>query len=150
MISHIILMRERLEGMSTPAQGNLRKAKENQNTWYDWTARERILTPGESVLVFLPTSMSKLLDQWHGPYEVVCQAERVNYLVAMPERRKEGTIHIYMLRKWKEPSGAGYFVTEAMDGEEELETLMWDGEEAGSQPLGSICWTSREEHLRKC
>ena len=88
-------------------------------------------------MLLLPTSTSKLLAQWHGPYEVVRQVGRVNYLVATPERRKkEGVFHINMLRKWKEQASTGYLVMEATDGEEELETLTWDEGEDGEPTFG--------------
>ena len=61
VIFHIMLMQERLEGMATLAQGNLQKAQESQKTWYERTSRERTLSPGERVLVLLPTSTFKLM-----------------------------------------------------------------------------------------
>ena len=101
-----------------------------QKNWYDRTARERTLSPGEQVLVLLPTNTSKLLARWHGPYKVIRRVGRVNYLVAMPERRKkEGVFHANMLKRWREPVCPGYFVTEVADEEDELETLTWDGGE---------------------
>ena len=137
VISHIMLMRERLERMTTLVQGNLLKAQGDQKTWYDRTARERTLSPGEQVLVLLPTNTSKLLARWHGPYKVIRQVGRVNYLVAMPERRKkEGVFHANMLKRWREPVCPGYFVTEVADEEDELETLTWDGGEDGEPTFG--------------
>lgn len=137
VVSHIMMMRERLEGMSTLVQENLKKAQVGQKTWYDRTARERTLAPGDRVLVLLPTSTCKLLAQRHGPYKVVRQVGKVNYLISMPERRKKkGVFHINMLRRWKEQSSMGYFVMEAMDEEDELETLTWDGGEEGEPVVG--------------
>ena len=150
VVSHIMMMRERLEGMSTLVQENLKKAQDGQKTWYDRTARERTLTPGDRVLVLLPTSTCKLLAQWHGPYEVVRQVGKVNYLISMPERRKKkGVFHINMLRRWKEQSSMGYCVMEAMDEDDELETLTWDGGEEGEPVVGEGLTEGQRDALKK-
>ena len=53
------------------------------------------------MLVLLPTSTSKLLAQWQGPYEVLRKVGKENYEVFMAGRRKKKQIfHINMLRKW--------------------------------------------------
>ena len=41
-----------------------------------------------------------------------------------------------MLKKWREPASPGYFVTEAVDEEDELETFTWDGREDGEPTFG--------------
>ena len=80
------------------------------------------------MLVLLPTGTSKLLVQWHGPYEDLGQVGSVNYLIVMPMRqKKKGVFHINMLKKWKEEASAAYFVMEGGDEEKELEALTWDG-----------------------
>ena len=137
VVSHIMLMRERMEQMMALARENQHQAQRQQKEWYDRTARERELSPGERVLVLLPTTTSKLTAQWHGPYEVLRRIGKVDYLVATPERRKRETIfHINMLRKWNEPASVGYLVTDVTDGEDELEMLMWDGGEEGEPQIG--------------
>ena len=56
--------------MTELVQENLGRAQKVQKTWYDRNARLREFEPGDSVLVLLPTSTSKLRAQWQGPYEV--------------------------------------------------------------------------------
>ena len=147
------IRRERLEGRLQAkwvAQGHLRKTRGSQKTWYGQTARQRIVSPGERVLVLLPASTSKLLAQWYAPYEVVGQVGRVNYLVAMPERWKEGIFHINMLRRWKEPSSMEYFV---MRPGRERKSWRYSREMVGwmrSRPLGESCQGSRGEHSKHC
>ena len=134
VISHILLMRERLEQMSALAQENLRWVQTQQKAWYNRNARERTLKPGDRVLVLLPTASSKLLAQWQGPYEVVKLVGKANYLVEMPDRRKKKKVlHVNMLKKWNEPVSSRYFVSEASDGEDEMEAWTWDGEKMVSQ-----------------
>ena len=57
--------------MADLVQQNLSKAQEKQKLWYDKGARHREFTAGDQVLVLLPTSASKLLAQWQGPYPVL-------------------------------------------------------------------------------
>ena len=150
VVSHIMMMRERLEKMSGLVQENLEGAQRKQKTWYDQMARKRTLSPGERVLVLLPTSTSKLLAQWHGPYEVLCQVGSVNYLIAMPERwKKKGVFHINMLKKWKEEASAAYFVMDGVDEEDELEALTWDGGGEGELVVGEGLTEGQRDTLKK-
>ncbi len=41
------------------------------------------------MLVLLPTSTNKLLNLWHGPYEVMRVIGKVNYEIEMPERMEK-------------------------------------------------------------
>ena len=43
---------------------------------------------GDFVLVLLPTSSSKLLAQWQGPYQIEKKVGKVNYVVDMADRKK--------------------------------------------------------------
>lgn len=53
------------------------------------------------MLVLLPTSTSKLLAQWQGPYRVIRGTGKVNYLVDMHDRRKQHRVfHVNMLKWW--------------------------------------------------
>ena len=150
VVSHVLLMRERLERMMTLAQGNLKNAQKQQKRWYDWTSRERTLKPGDRVLVLLPTSTSKLLAQWHGPYPVVSQVGRVKYVVDMVDRRKRKRVfHINMLKRWNEPESSGYLVTATVDREEEMETLTWEGGEDGELTIGEKLTPEQRKELAK-
>ena len=136
--------------MSGLVQENLEGAQRKQKTWYDQMARKKTLSPGERVLVLLPTSASKLLAQWHGPYEVLYQLGSVNYLIAMPEwRKKKGVFHINMLKKWKEEASAAYFVMEGGDEEDELEVLTWDGGGEGEPVVGEGLTEGQRDTLKK-
>ena len=77
---------------------------------------------------------------------MVRQVGRVNYLVAMPERRKKEGVFHGNTKKWREPVSPVYFVMEAVDEEDKLETLTWDGGEDGEPKFGSSCWRARGEH----
>ena len=138
VLSYISLMRERLEKMSDHVQINLDSARQQQKCWYDQNARERTFEPGDQVLILLPSSSSKLLAQWQGPYEVVKKVGKVNYMVRLHDRRKKDrTYHVNMLRKWHVPTSCSYFMH--AETEEELDEIpSWnDSTKGGSPTLGS-------------
>ena len=61
----------------------------------------------------LPTSASKLLAQWQGPYTVTRKVGEVSYEVDMYDRRKRRRIfHVNMLRGWNVPKATGYWSDE--------------------------------------
>ena len=63
-------------------------------------AREREFKPGDMVLLLLPTSTSKLLAQWQGPYRVLKKVGSIDYQIEMPHRRKKRQIfHVNLLKK---------------------------------------------------
>ena len=100
VVSHIVLVRERLEEMTELVEENVRAAQGQQKKWYDQTARQRELQPDEEVLVLLPTSSNKLLAQWQGPYRILRRVGKVNYEVVMPNKRKRRNVfHVNMLKK---------------------------------------------------
>ena len=53
VLSHILLVRERLEEMSELESENLKGALKHQKLWYDQNARERVLEPEDDILVLL-------------------------------------------------------------------------------------------------
>ena len=147
VVSHIMLMRERLESMASIVQENMKRAQAQQKQWYDRTARERVLEEGEKVLVLLPTSTSKLLAQWQGPYVILKRVGKVNYVVDMADRRKRRrTFHVNMLRKWNEPVSTSYFAEGGLEREED-EVLTWDGGAEGEYTVGGELSPEQREEL---
>lgn len=49
---------------------NLPRAQQQLKQWYDRNARTQEFKTENMVLVLLPTSSSKLLAQWQGPYQI--------------------------------------------------------------------------------
>ena len=100
IVSYVLSMQEKLSTMSELAEENLAKAQQRQKIWYDENAREHQIEPGAQVLVLLPTEMSKLLAQWHGPYPVLRPLSPVNYEVDMYDKKKQRRIfHLYLSRR---------------------------------------------------
>ena len=137
VVSHVLLMQERLTRMTELVQENLGRAQKVQKTWYDRNARLREFEPGDSVLVLLPTSTSKLRAQWQGPYEVKRRIGKLNYEVDMCDTQKRKRIfHVNMLRQWHRPSQASYLAEEVVHQEDDDEDIpSWDGGESETQPV---------------
>ena len=83
VVSYVLATQEKLRNMAELVQENLSKVQGRQKAWYDKNARVREFEPGDPVLVLLPTSSSKLLARWQGPYQVVKRMGKVNYLIDM-------------------------------------------------------------------
>ncbi len=82
---------------------NLLQAQDKQSRLYNRGARLRNFTPGDKVLVLLPTSSSKLLAKWQGPFEVTRQVGDLNYEVVRTDRSGARQIyHLNLLKKWNE------------------------------------------------
>ena len=112
VISHVLVMRERLQDMVETAQANQEAAEATQKRWYDAHARTRSLEVGEQVLVLLPTSHDKLLAKWEGPYPITKKVGSVSYEVHMYDKRKPyRVLHINMLRKWHVPAAQAFLAT---------------------------------------
>ena len=88
IVSYVLTMREKMEKMSEIVQENISKAQRYQKKWYDKNAREREFKEGDLVLVLLPTSTNKLLARWKGPYTILKQIGKVNYMEDMHDHRK--------------------------------------------------------------
>ena len=67
VVSYVLLMQEILAKMTELVQKNIGRAQKIQKTCCD---RNACLKSGDSVLVLLPNSTSKLRVQWQGTYKV--------------------------------------------------------------------------------
>ncbi len=103
IVKFVLEMRNRLERYREEAKENLQQAQASQKKWYDQQARFHQLQPGQKVLLLLPTSTSKLLAKWQGPYTVVRKMGPVTYEIHHPDKRKSHqTYHVNLLKEWKE------------------------------------------------
>ncbi len=71
------------------------------------------------MLVLLPTSSSKLLAKWQGPFEVTRRVGDLNYEVVRSDRsRAHQVYHLNLLKKWSEVESVTLVM--AVGGEEDL------------------------------
>ncbi|KAK7893383.1 hypothetical protein WMY93_022535 [Mugilogobius chulae] len=103
VVRFVLEMRDRLSKYREEAEVNLRQAQQTQKAWYDQQARHRELQPGQKVLLLLPSSNSKLLAKWQGPYTVLRKMGPVTYEIHQPDKKKtKQTYHVNLLKEWKE------------------------------------------------
>ncbi len=96
-------LRTKLHTLGQLSMENLLQAQDKQSRLYNRGARLRNFTPGDKVLVLLPTSSSKLLAKWQGPFEVTRQVGDLNYEVVRTDRSGARQIyHLNLLKKWNE------------------------------------------------
>ncbi len=80
-IQYVMDLRAKLHTLGRLSMENLLQAQDKQSRLYNRATRERQFTPGDKVLVLLPTSSSKLLAKWQGPFVVTRRVGDLDYEV---------------------------------------------------------------------
>ena len=102
-VQHVIEMREHLRKVSQLAREHLITAQQGQKRRYDTKVKPRQFSPGQKVLLLMPSDSAKLFATWQGPYEVVQKVGAVDYEIHMPDKtKKKGIFHVNLLKEWKE------------------------------------------------
>ncbi|XP_075768765.1 uncharacterized protein LOC112545836 isoform X1 [Pelodiscus sinensis] len=78
-VQYITQLREKLSRLGEYARLNLEESQRCQTRYYDAQARQRNFQQGDQVMLLLPTTQSKLLAQWQGPFEIVRRVGDVDY-----------------------------------------------------------------------
>ena len=122
VVSHVVQMRERLEKMSSLAQHHMVEAQRYQKTWYDKSARERSFDIGQKVLVMLPTTESKLLAKWQGPFDVKERLGPTTYKISTPgQGRSTRVLHVNLLKEWTSRPGTEVLLIRRVEEEDDVE-----------------------------
>ena len=101
-IQYVMDLRAKLHTLGQLSRDNLLEAQDRQQHLYNRGTKLRQFSPGDKVLVFLPTSSTKLLTKWQGPFVVTRRVGEVDYEVQRTER--EGAKQMYnlnLLKAWK-------------------------------------------------
>ncbi len=118
-IQHVLDLRTKLHTLGQLSMENLLQAQDKQRRLYNRGARLRKFAPGDKVLVLLPTSSSKLLAKWQGPFEVTRRVGDLNYEVVRTDRSGARQIyHLNLLKKWSEVEPV--MLATAVSGEDDL------------------------------
>lgn len=97
---YVVELQERLQNTCKVAHEELQKAKVIQKKYYDKKTRVRQLSPGDKVLLLLPSDRNKLILTWKGPFTVVEKRNEYDYLVDLGGRMS--LFHINLLKKYEE------------------------------------------------
>ncbi len=118
-IQHVLDLRTKLHTLGQLSMENLLQAQDKQSRLYNRGTRLRKFAPGDKVLVLLPTSSSKLLAKWQGPFEVTRRVGDLNYEVVRTDRSGARQIyHLNLLKKWSEVEPV--MLATAVSGEDDL------------------------------
>ena len=98
---YVLDLRHRIEETCKLAQVELGKVQSKNLKYRNKNSKLRVLSPGDKVLILLPTESNKLLFQWKGVAEVVERKGLVNYKVRFDTGQVK-TFHINMLKKYHE------------------------------------------------
>eukprot|EP00731_Ephydatia_muelleri_P008113 Em0004g451a len=139
VVSYVLDVQEKLARMSELVVDNLKEAQKQQKRWYDSNARMREFKDGDQVLVLLPSSTSKLLASWQGPYVVKKRLSDVTYEVDMSDKKKRKRIfHVNMLRAWHTPQVTQSLWAgneEEVDDTEGDDLVVWNSDAEASKQL---------------
>ncbi|XP_056290381.1 uncharacterized protein LOC130206427 [Pseudoliparis swirei] len=69
MIEHVGMMKDRMAAVFPIVKEHMEKAQREQRATYNRAAQLREFSPGDRVLVLVPTVECKFLATWQGPYE---------------------------------------------------------------------------------
>jgi len=101
MIEHVGMMRDRMAAVFPIVKEHMERAQREQRATCNRAAQPREFSPGDRVLVLVPTVECKFLATWQGPFELIEKVEEVNYKVRQPGKRKmEQIYHINLLKIW--------------------------------------------------
>ncbi|XP_038057353.1 uncharacterized protein LOC119728962 [Patiria miniata] len=95
---YVVDLKERLEATCRVAQEELSRSAKRYKKYYDTKSKDRKFRVGDKVLILRPTSNSKLLMQWQGPFEVTACVRKNDYLVQV--KGKEKIYHANLLKKY--------------------------------------------------
>ncbi|KAL0190638.1 hypothetical protein M9458_013336, partial [Cirrhinus mrigala] len=102
-IQYVMDLRTKLHTLGRLSMENLLQAQDKQSRLYNSGTSLRKFAPGDRVLVLLPTSTSKLLAKWQGPFEVTRQVGDLDYEIVRTDRGGARQIyHLNLLKKWSE------------------------------------------------
>ena len=139
VVSYVLSTLERLQEMAETVEENMSKAQARQKQWYDKGARLREFKKGDPVLVLLPSSSSRLLAQWQGPYQIIERTGKVTYRVDMHDKRKRHRVfHVNMLKEFQVRCPEQLVgIAEEVTGESFEEDLpLWDDGSDGKPAIG--------------
>ena len=101
--------KDRLSKACESARTNFKSAQRKMKRWYDETAKERKLMPGDRVLALLPIPGKPLQARYYGPYTVDKKIRDVNYIVNTPGRHKQKQLcHVNMLKQYIDRNSSSF------------------------------------------
>ncbi len=155
-IQYVLDLRAKLHTLGRLSMENLLQAQDRQTRLYNRGTRLRQFTPGDKVLVLLPTSSSKLLAKWQGPFVVTRRVGELDYEVKRTDRGDACQIyHLNLLKRWNKGTSVG--LAAVVSNEDDLgpeaalqNRSLWSRGEITFRRGSSPTWPSCKQILRMC
>ena len=100
VIAHVINVRESLSEMRDIVGKNLTDKQSKMKVWYDRNTRKRHFSPGDKVVVLLPSEISKMTATWKGLFRIVRKLSDTKYQLNVGAHRGLVTYHINLLKRY--------------------------------------------------
>ena len=107
LLQYVSDFRTKLTRACELARANLVSAQKSMKARYDLDSVERKFEPGQKVLALLPVPGSPLQARFFGPYVVEKKLSDLNYVLVIPDRRKQRQLcHINMVKEYVDRSNS--------------------------------------------
>ena len=122
---YFLEIRERLSKTLEITRQEINKSQETQKHYYDKRTKKKDISPGDEVLVLLPTDANKMKMKWKGPYKVESEPHVNDFYILV--RGKKKLYHANMLKKYfrrkedRKGEDAKCAIAVIEDDEEEME-----------------------------
>ena len=101
LLRYVSDFRSRLLTACEAAKSNLKKAQGKMNQNFDKNTKDRSFKSGDKVLALLLIPSRPLQARYFGPYTKEKKASNLNYIITIPDRRKQKQLcHINMLKEY--------------------------------------------------
>ncbi|XP_063601110.1 uncharacterized protein LOC134777201 [Penaeus indicus] len=95
---YVIELKDKLADCAKIAAQNADISSSRYRSYFDLKSQKRHFKKGDEVLVLLPDHTNKLLMAWRGPFPVLEQKNKVNYLI--DENGTHKLYHVNLLKKY--------------------------------------------------
>ena len=103
LLQYVSDFRSKLTRACELARKNLKSAQKCMKDKYEKISVQRSFQSGDKVLAFLPVPGTPLQARYFGPYVIDKKENELNYVIVMPDRRKQKQLcHVNMLKPYHE------------------------------------------------
>ena len=118
----LVSVQARMADMAEIVSDREKKAKATMKGFYDRSAKVKVFSAGDMVLMRKPVLHGTLGDAWDGPYEVERKVSPVTYSIQVPGKPgRAKVLHCNLLKKWNTPTAKIHRVVSIEDEESDSE-----------------------------
>jgi hypothetical protein len=144
-------LRSRWEDALDKADATEKADKTERKLYYDRSARDDPIAPGEKVWVMQPDKPGGLQAGWSGPYTVLERQGQLTYKIQIPGGRRKGTLlHRNLIKRYHPPAVSSVVIADSTPDEAaplELPPLSSQGQ--GKPHFGNQLTPSQRQDLEQ-